>query len=152
MRRVASAVLLVVAGVLFPLLVVANWAGTTVYDSDTFSDRAVEPLNSEAVRRELARRLTEQLAQAGNQQATAFRPAFELALEGVIDSDTLRSIFRNAIRRTHQAILAGEGGEQGLDLGASFAVITSGLQISGGGGGTQQGKEGLNNSLSDVTK
>ena len=83
MRRVASTVLLVVAGVMLPVTVIGNWAGSNLYDSDSFSARAVEPLNSEAVRRELAHRLTEQLVQAGNQQATSFRPAFELALAGV---------------------------------------------------------------------
>jgi len=151
MRRVASIVLLVVAGISFPVLVLANWAGSTLYDSDTFSERAVEPLNSEAVREELARRLTAQLVQAGNQQATSFRPAFELALEGVIDTDTFKSIFRNAIRHTHESIIeqGDGGGRQGLDLGASFALITSSLQA--GGGGDQQGASGLDNSLSDVT-
>src|SRR5262245_40059890 len=154
MRRVASAVLLVVAGITFPLLIIANWAGTTLYDSDAFSERAVEPLNSQAVRTELARRLTTQLIEAGNQQATSFRPAFELALEGVIDTDTFKSIFRNAVRRTHEAIVEeGGSGRQGLDLGASFALITSSLQASGGGGGgNQQGASGLDNSLTDVTK
>jgi hypothetical protein len=153
MRRVASIFLLVVAGVLFPVVVVANWAGATLYQSDSFSERAVEPLNSQAVRKELARRLTDQLVQAGNQQATSFRPAFELALEGVIDTDTFKSIFRNAVRRTHEAIIQGGGGGRGLDLGASFALITSSLQASGGGGGggNQQGASGLDNSLSDVT-
>src|SRR5436190_2805567 len=153
MRRVASTVLLVVAGVMLPVAVIANWAGSTLYDSDTFSARAVEPLNSQAVRTELARRLTAQLVEAGNQQATSFRPAFELALEGVIDTDTFKSIFRNAVRRTHESIIQqGEGGGRGgLDLGASFALITSSLQASGGGGGNQQGASGLDNSLSDVT-
>jgi hypothetical protein len=152
MRRVASTVLLVVAGVMFPVAVIANWAGSNLYDSDSFSARAVEPLNSQAVRRELSRRLTEQLVQAGNQQATNFRPAFELALEGVIDTDTFKSIFRNAVRQTHKSIIEGGGGGRGLDLGASFALITSSLQASGGaGGGNQQGQSGLQNSLSDVT-
>ncbi len=146
-------VLLVVAGITFPVLILANWAGSTLYDSDTFSERAVEPLNSQAVRTELARRLTAQLVEAGNQQATSFRPAFELALEGVIDTDTFKSIFRNAVRRTHESIIEqGEGGgRQGIDLGASFALITSSLQASGGGGGNQQGASGLDNSLTDVT-
>src|SRR2546423_844780 len=117
MRRVASIVLLVLAGVMFPVLVLSNWAGSNLYNSDSFSERAVAPLNSQAVRTELARRLTAQLVQAGNQQATSFRPAFELALEGVIDTDTFKSIFRNAVRRTHQAIIQGNGGgRRGLDL------------------------------------
>jgi hypothetical protein len=58
MRRIASVVPLVVAGVMFPVAVLANWAGSTLYDSESFSERAVEPLNSQAVRTELARRLT----------------------------------------------------------------------------------------------
>src|SRR5262245_9666338 len=153
MRKLASTVLLVVAGIAFPVLLLSNWAGSTLYDSDNFSERAVEPLNSQAVRTELARRLTAQLVEAGNQQATNFRPAFELALEGVIDTDTFKSIFRNAVRRTHQAIVeSGASGGQGLDLGASFALITSSLQAGGGGGGNQQGASGLDNSLTDVTK
>jgi hypothetical protein len=151
MRRVASTVLLVVAGLMLPVTILSNWAGDNLYDSDSFSARAVEPLNSEAVRNELARRLTDQLVQAGNQQATSFRPAFELALQGVIDTDTFKSIFRNAVRQTHKAVLEGGTGRGGLDLGASFALITSSLQASGGGGGNQQGAQGLDNSLSDVT-
>jgi hypothetical protein len=154
MRRIASTVLLVVAGILLPVTVIASWAESNLYNSDSFSARAVEPLNSEAVRHELAHRLTDQLVQAGNQQASSFRPAFELALEGVIDTDTFKSIFRNAVRHTHKAIIEGEGegGRRGLDLGASFALITSSLQASGGSGGNQQGASGLDNSLSDVTK
>lgn len=151
MRRVASTVLLVVAGLMLPVAILANWAQGNLYESDSFSARAVEPLNSEAVRKELAHRLTDQLVQAGNQQATSFRPAFELALQGVIDTDTFKSIFRNAVRETHEAVLEGGSGRQGLDLGASFALITSSLQTSGGGGGGQQGAQGLDNSLSDVT-
>ena len=151
MRRVASTILLVVAGLMLPVAVLANWAGNNLYDSDSFSARAVEPLNSEAVRKELAHRLTDQLVQAGNQQATSFRPAFELALQGVIDTDTFKSIFRNAVRQTHKAVIEGGNGSRGLDLGASFALITSSLQASGGGGGSQQGANGLDNSLSDVT-
>lgn len=151
MRRVASTVLLVVAGLMLPVAILANWAGNNLYDSDAFSARAVEPLKSEAVRKELAHRLTEQLVQAGNQQATSFRPAFELALEGVIDTDTFKSIFRNAVRQTHKAVLEGGTGGRGLDLGASFSLITSSLSASGGGGGNQRGASGLDNSLSDIT-
>ena len=97
--------------------------------------------------------MTAQLVQAGNQQATEFRPAFTLALEGLIDTDTFKSIFRNAVRKTHEAIVeqGDGGGRNGLDLGASFALITSSLQAGAGGGGTAQGESGLDNSLSDVT-
>ncbi len=153
MRRVVSTVLLVVAGVAFPLFIVARWTESTLYDSDSFSQRAVEPLDSQTVRRELSHQLTEQLVQAGNQQATAFRPAFELGLEDVIDTDTFKAIFRNAVRQTHEAIITERGDRTGLDLGASFAFIMSSLQARGEEEqGTQQGASGLDDSLSDVTR
>ena len=84
-------------------------------------------LDSPAVRRELADRLTEQLARSGNQNAIAFRPAVVLAVETVVDTDTFRSIFRTAIRRTHEALLLGGSGSSGLDLSDSFAIVAASL-------------------------
>ena len=86
------------------------------------------PLDSPSVRQELAKRLTEQLAHAGNQQANNFRPALQLAIESAINTDTFRSIFRSAVRRIHAAVLSGQGGGSGLDLQDS-AVLTSTLQL-----------------------
>jgi hypothetical protein len=151
-RRIATWVLVVLAGLLFLITVVAGWARNTVYDSGTFSKRAVELLNSNAVRRELASRLTEQLIRSGNQQAISFRPAYQLAIEAAIDTDTFRSIFRTAIRRTHEAILAGQNGSAGLDLADSVAVISSTLQLPGNAAPSDTPKAGLNNSLTDVTE
>src|SRR6516162_8532298 len=128
-RRWTSVVLLAVVAVIFPLGVVAQWAGGTIYDSDAFSQRSVELLNSPAVQRLLATRLTEQLARSGNQQALAFRPAVQLAIEAVIDTDTFRSIFRTAVRRTHQALLEGRSGDAGLDLSDSVSIIAASLQL-----------------------
>ena len=59
---------------------VAIWANSTLFDSATFSERAVSVLDSSPVRRELASKLTEELARAGNQQAVKFRPAFQFAV------------------------------------------------------------------------
>ena len=151
MRRTASIALLVLAGVLLPLSILANWAWGTVFDSQTFSQRAVAPLDSESVRNELAKRLTEQLVLAGNQQANSFRPGVEVALEAAIDTDTFRSIFRSAVERTHESILAGGGGSEGLNLADSFAILTSGLAPADDQTEVQ-GKDGLNNSLTDITE
>ncbi|HKA04719.1 MAG TPA: hypothetical protein VKD67_10325, partial [Acidimicrobiales bacterium] len=152
MRRIAIWVLVVLAGLLFLVTVVASWARNTVYDSETFSKRAVELLDSAAVRRELASRLTEQLIRSGNQQAISFRPAYQLAIEAAIDTDTFRSIFRTAIRRTHEAILAGQDGSAGLDLADSVAIISSTLQLPGNAAPSNTPKAGLGNSLTDITE
>ncbi|HEX4776686.1 MAG TPA: hypothetical protein VFW74_07935, partial [Acidimicrobiia bacterium] len=130
LRRRISTALLVVAALLLPVGVVASWARDTLYDSTTFSNRAVDVLRSSAVRTVLARRLTEELARSGNEQAVNFRPGLQLAIESVVDTDAFRSIFRTAVRRTHAAILSGRNGSSGLDLQDSVAIITSSLQAS----------------------
>ena len=127
-RSGLSTVLLVLSGVLVPIGVIAAWADSTIYDSATFSRRAVQLLDSSSVRREVAERLTEQLARAGNEQAIAFRPAAILAVEAVVDTDTFRSIFRTAIRQTHESLVDGLGGAGGLDLSDSFALVSASLE------------------------
>ena len=144
-------VLLAVVAVAFPLGVLAFWAGSTIYDSDSFSQRAVELLNSQAVRRQLSLRLTEQLVRSGNQQALAFRPAVELAIEAVADTDTFRSIFRTAIRRTHQALLEGRSGTDGLDLSDSVAIITASMQLPSTAA-PGQSTNTFGQSLADITQ
>ena len=88
-------------------------------------------LDSSAVRRELASKLTEELARAGNQQAVNFRPAFQFAVEVASDTDTFRAIFRNAIRKTHESLLEGRGSGAGIDLSDSLAIISSTVQLPG---------------------
>lgn len=150
-RARISTALLVVASVAFLLGLLASWAATVLYDSDTFADRSVGMLDEPEVRRELADRLTEQLARSGNQQAVNFRPAFQLAVEAAIDTDTFRSLFRTAVKRTHQAVLASQDGTStGLDLSDSVSIIASNLTLpSSAAQGQTQG--GLDNSLGDIT-
>jgi len=143
--------LIVLAGVLLPVAVIAGWANSTIYNSETFSDRVVALLDSSAVRHQMAATLTEQLARNGNQQAVNFRPAFELAVEAGINTDTFRSIFRTAVERTHQALLEGQADGAGLNLSDSIAIITSTLQLPGSAEPGSQSSGGLADSLSDVT-
>ena len=106
----------------------------------------VAVLDSPVVRREIAARLTQELARAGNRQAVNFGPAFELAVEVAADTDTFRSIFRTAVRRVHEALLAGEGSGAGLDLSDSIAIITSTLRLPGDAR-SSPGSGGLGNRL-----
>jgi hypothetical protein len=146
-------VLSVVACVLFGLGLLASWAATVVYDSDSFADRSVALLDDPEVRRELADRLTEELARAGNQNAVNFRPAFQLATEAAIDTDTFRSLFRTAVKRTHQAVLASNVGDTtGLDLSDSVTIIVSNLSLPSSAAPGQNRDDGLDNSLRDVTQ
>jgi hypothetical protein len=152
---VASAAALVLATILFPLGLLAGWASSVVYDSDTFADRSVSMLNDAAVRREVASQLTEQLARAGNQAAVNFRPAFQLAVEAAIDTDTFRSIFRTAVYRTHSGIIASQetgGDTTALDLSDTVSIIVANLSLpSSAAQGQGTGSGGLGDSLTGVT-
>ena len=103
-RRALSTSMLVAVAVLLPLGVIGRWAEGTVFESGVFSKRAVALLDSQTVRHQLAEELTAQLARSGNRQAVVSRPAMQLAVEAVIDTDTFRSIFRTAVRRAHEAV------------------------------------------------
>lgn len=153
LRPVLRKVLLVLFGILLPLSLLAGWANSTLYDSQTFSERSVDLLNSPSVRRELASRITEQLARDGNQQAVNFRPAYQLAIEAVIDTDTFRSIFRTAVKRTHQGLIEnpGTGTGSGLDLSDSVAIIGSTLSLPQDAKPSETPSGSLGASLTDVT-
>ncbi|HUQ62206.1 MAG TPA: hypothetical protein VM121_00440 [Acidimicrobiales bacterium] len=151
LRHALSVVCLVLAALLMPIGLIAQWANSTFFESKTFSTRTVDLLESPAVRRELANKLTEQLAFAGNQQAVNFRPAFQLAIEAAINTDTFRSIFRTAVERTHEAILAGNKGAS-LDLSDSISIIAGTLQLPENARPGQADERTLGTSLSDVTK
>ncbi|HEX8770197.1 MAG TPA: hypothetical protein VF711_05450, partial [Acidimicrobiales bacterium] len=150
-RHALSVICIGIAALLLPVGLLANWAHSTFFDSNTFSTRAVALIDSPAVRRALADKLTEQLALAGNQQAVSFRPAYQLAIEAAIATDTFKSIFRTAVQRTHAAVLAGNESAS-LDLSDSISIIAGTLQLPENARPGQEDERALGTSLADVTK
>ena len=144
--------MLAVAGISLSIGLVAGWAHATLYHSDRFSQRTVDLLNSPTVRHELAERLTTQLALSGNRQAINFRPAYTLAIEAVIQTDSFRSIFRTVVRRTHASLLAGNADGAALDLSDSVSIIASTLQLPGNAEPGQTDENSLGSSLDDVVR
>ena len=96
--------------------------------------------------------LTTELVRAGNQQAISFRPAFEAAIEAALDTDTVRSIFRNAIRTVHADVLRGGSGSSGINLSDSISVITSTLQLPSDARGSPIQEGGFATTFADTTE
>jgi hypothetical protein len=156
MRRVriwSSAVLIIATAVLLPVGLAGAWANATLYDTQTFSRRSVDILESPAVRREIAVRLTGQLAISGNRQAVNFGPGFQVAIEAIIDTDTFRSIFRSAVAQTHASILAGRD-RVGLDLSDSIPIIAASLQLPSTAepGALTEDEDALQSTLTDTAE
>lgn len=150
-RRWVSSLCLALAGILLPVGVVAAWADAVFFDSRTFAERSVQLLDSPAMRRELAERITEQLALAGNRQAINFGPAFQLAIEGAANTDAFRSVFRSAVVRAHQQVLRG-GSDGSLDLSDSVSIIANTIQLAQGSGTGAADERSLDATLTDVTQ
>ena len=150
-RRIGGQLCLVLAVVLLPVGLITNWARTTLYDSSSFSNRTVELLDDPTVRTELANRLTEQLARSGNRQAVDFRPAFQIAVEAVVDTDTFKSIFRTAVFQVHRSLLSSNPDNASLDLSDSLDIIVSNLQLPSTAQKNQKFNGSLGNSLAGTT-
>lgn len=148
-RRITSIVLAAVAALSLAVGMLAAWAITTVFDAGTLSRRAVHALDSEAVRHEVAVQLTDQLVNAGNREVIAFKPAALLTVEALVDTDAFKSIFASAVRRTHAALIAGEGAS-GLDLSDSLTLLAEGLQLNTAKAAAVSGDGGSSNAMADV--
>lgn len=127
-RRALVPLLLVVTGIGLFVGGGGLWAESTLYDSNSFA------------------------ARVGNQQAIAFRPAFETGIDSALNTDTFRAIFRGAIKILHSDLLNGASGGSGLNLSESVSVVASTLQLSGSDPSQELSKGGFAASFSDVTK
>jgi hypothetical protein len=128
-RRVLSVVLAVVVALSLSVALIGAWVQSTLFDASALSRRSVHALDSEAVRHQVAVQLTDQLVKSGNRQVIAFRPAAQLTVEALVDSDAFKSLFATAVRRTHGSLLAGTGAK-GLDLSDTLELLASGLSLN----------------------
>ena len=129
LRRVLSAVFALLAALGLSVALLSSWALSTAFESDALSYRSVHALDSEAVRHEVALQLTDQLVKSGNRQVIAFRPAAQLTVEALVDTDAFKSLFATAVRRTHASLLSGTGAK-GLDLSDTLELLASGLSLN----------------------
>lgn len=148
-RRWTSVVLAVVAALSLAISLLSAWAVSTVFDASTLSRRAVHALDSEAVRHEVAIQLTDQLVKSGNREVIAFKPAALLTVEALVDTDSFKSIFATAVRRTHASLIAGNG-SGGLDLSDSLSLMAEGLQLNTAKAAGAVDDTASTNSMADV--
>ena len=129
LRRGTSIVLACVMSVSLAGGLLAAWVQTTAFNAESMAGRSVHALDSDAVRHELALQLTDQLVKSGNRQIIAFRPAAQLTVETIIETDAFKSIFASSVRRLHASLIAGNA-DSGLDLSDSLGLLASGLQLN----------------------
>ena len=124
LRRYASTltsilgVILIIAGLLLA------YTSQTLFDSDSFADRAASSLGNRDVAALAADRLTGAVV-SQYRDLTPYRPLVLGASRAIVASDAFRGIVRRAARTVHHVIMSGEGREVLLTLSDIGVVIRS---------------------------
>jgi hypothetical protein len=103
-RRIAAATLAALAALALLVAVVAGYANDAFFDSQEFSERATAALGDEAVRIEVANRVTDDIVLNADQDLVAFRPLIEGVVDGVVGGSVFQSAFRAGVSDLHRAI------------------------------------------------
>jgi hypothetical protein len=127
-RGSAAPVLAVLAALALLAGLVAGYARLTLFDSDEFSARAEATLNDDAVKSEIARRVTDDLVLNAQADLVAVRPLIESVVEGLIGAGVFRDLFHNAVRDVHSALFEGNQNTATLTLADVGVVVRGALQ------------------------
>jgi hypothetical protein len=127
-RGSAAPVLAVLAAVVLLVGLVAGYARLTLFDSDEFSARATAVLEDDAVKSEIARRVTDDLVLNAQADLVAVRPLIESVVEGLVGAGVFRDLFHNAVRDVHGALFEGNQNTATLTLADVGVVVRGALQ------------------------
>ncbi len=101
----------------------------TLFDSRTFSNRAVSVLDNDAVQAELANAITDAaIDEVPN--AVAARPLLQSVSEGLVRSTALQSLLRQGIEDVHATVVVGNQDTLTVTLENIGTLIRSGLQTA----------------------
>ena len=128
-RRVLSRLLagFAVFAVLFAAIV--DYAQETLFDSKTFSNRAVSVLDDQAVQDKLAAAITDAaIEQAPN--AVAARPLIQSVAGLLVRSPALQSLLASGVEDVHSAVIEGNSDTVVVTLANIGVLIRQGLQTA----------------------
>ncbi len=126
--RVAAPILCVLAAVLILLGIVLGYAGNVAFDSDEFADRATSALKNDAVRAEIADRITDDVVLNAQQDLVGFRPVIESVADGLISTGVFQAAFRGGVNDVHRAFFDGDSNTVTLTLGDLGVVLRGAVQ------------------------
>ena len=103
-HRTAAAVLAALAALLLLVAVAVGYANDAFFDSQEFAERATAALDDEAVKSEVANRVTDDIVLRADADLVAFRPLIESVVSGVAGGSVFQSAFRAGVADLHRTI------------------------------------------------
>ena len=129
-RRIGATLLaIVLCFTLFGGLVV-TWLDQSVFDQRTFASRTTKLLDSEAVRHEVAIRITDAVIENGPAQLGGFRAVILPVVENIMQTPAFKESFRKAMEEAHRSLFTEGGNDLVVNLSQSLGVLAGSLQIS----------------------
>lgn len=105
-RRVASILLLVAGSLTLLVAELTLWARDAVFDTEGFTDNAVQALDDEQVRALAVDRLVDQLIESGSSDLITVQPLLQAATETVIDTGAFRELYATAVAEAHRQLFS----------------------------------------------
>jgi hypothetical protein len=127
-RSMASVGLVVVGAILIFFGTVALYLREQVVDRDAFADRAVAALEDDDVSQFVGRQVVVNLIDRGSTDLIAARPLLESVVQGVLQTDAFRRVFRSAAVETNRVFFVRERRNALFDLSDAAEVVSFGAR------------------------
>jgi hypothetical protein len=115
-RRIAAPALAALAALALLVAVVVGYANDALFDSGDFSERAVAALQDDAVRTEVADRVTDDLVLRAEADLVGFRPLIEGVVDGIVGGSVFQSAFQAGVADLHRAVFEQDANTATLTL------------------------------------
>lgn len=125
MNRVLGGILVALSILAFLGAGITGYAADALFESDEFAERASSVLGEDAVRQEIATRVTDDLVIGADANLVAVRPLIEGLVSDVVGGGAFQSLFRKAAADVHRAFL-----EEDQNT-ATFTLLDIGAAVRG---------------------
>jgi hypothetical protein len=127
-RRIAVPILAALAALALLGAVVTAYANDALFDSDEFAERAASALDDEAVREEVAIRVTDDLVIRAEADLIAARPLIQTVVDGIVGGSAFQGLFTTAVRDVHRALFQGDQNTATLTIADIGEVLRGALE------------------------
>ncbi|MGH2980526.1 MAG: hypothetical protein ACRDKV_00595 [Solirubrobacterales bacterium] len=127
-RRLVSGLLAALAALAIGLSLLTGYAKRAIFDSDQFANRATAALDDQAVRDELAARVTDDLVLKADEDLIGLRPLIQGAVAGLVGESAFKSLFRAAVKDVHAAVFNQDENTVTLTLADAGTLVEGAVQ------------------------
>jgi hypothetical protein len=127
-RGALVTLLLVVAGLLVPFALVGVWTHQVLLERERFTNLSDDLLDRQAVRRGLADKIVQQLAETPGSRVPAGEPAVRAGVETALTTPAYRAVFKASLGDVHDQLTSDH---DTLELNIAPAVDLARAQLAG---------------------